>query len=348
MGITAKELSEILGISRSTISMVYNNKGCISEETRKMVLQAAKQYGYEFSRRQKVYVPPTIISYIIYTKHGNVVSDTDFFAHVLLGIDQEIKRLGYTLHVSYLSSRNDEETEKQLDTILHTRPNGIILLATEMNREDINAFKELKLPLVILDNYSDLDRSDCIAISNTQGAYNATRYLLDMGHTNIGHLASRVYIKNFDERAAGFKSAICDALTSGSVSSSVIEVGSTNETAYHDMCAYLEQHPDLPSAFFADNDIIASACMKALKDYGFSIPEDVSIIGFDDMPFCDMLDPPLSTMRVSKEFLGKAAVNLLERQLHGNPQNYVKVEISTELVERRSVMRIGNVFPIKC
>lgn len=345
MGITAKELAEILGVSRSTISMVYNNKDGISEETRNAVLHAAKQYGYEFTKKKKVYVSPTIIQYIVFMKHGNVVSDTDFFSHVLLGIDHEIKRLGYSLQISYFYGTDTEEVKKQLEAIKYVQPDGLILLATEMNREDINCFKALKLPLVILDNYTDTDRSDCITISNVQGAYNATHYLIQMGHTSIGHLSSKIRIKNFDERAEGFEAAVRSASAENDIRSCDIPVGSTSESAYCDMCDYLDQKPELPSAFFADNDIIASSCMKALKDHGFSIPDPISVIGFDDMPFCDMLDPPLSTMRVSKEALGKAAVALLDRQLYKKPENHIKIEISTELVERNSVKRLANKSP---
>ena len=337
MTITAKELAEKLGVSRSTISMVYNNNKGISEETRTMVLQAAQKYGYSHVQRKRVYEYPSAIQYIIFSKHGNVVSDTAFFASLLQGIDAESKRLGYMLHVSYFYGQ--ENFEDQMSAILNRHPTGLILLATEMDPEDLIPFKQTGLPLVILDSYVDADRSDCITINNVQSAYNATSHLIHRGHTYIGHLSSKITIKNFEERSDGFQASIQKHSSNGELRSVVVNVGSTSETAYADMRAYLDTAPELPTAFFADNDIIASACMKALKEYGYKIPEQISIIGFDDMPFCDMIDPPLTSMHVPKQMFGQRAVTMLDQQIHGNTSDHIKMEVSTTLIERKSVAR---------
>lgn len=335
MSITAKELAEKLGISRSTISMVYNNKKGISEETRTMVKQAAQKYGYQHVQRNRMYEYPSVIQYIICLKHGNVVSDTAFFANLLQGIDYESKRLGYVLHITYFYCH--ENIREQMKAILDNHPTGLLLLATEVDPEDLIPFKNSGLPLVVLDSYVDGDGSDCITISNIQGACNATSHLISCGHTFIGYLSSKVPIKNFEERARGFHIAIEKYASQKPVHSIVVRVGSTDETAYADMCSYLDTKPELPTAFFADNDIIASACIKALKEYGYKIPEQISIIGFDDMPFCNLLDPPLTSMRVPKQMFGQRAVSMLDQQIHGNVTDHIKMEISTTLIERKSV-----------
>ncbi len=335
MSITAKELAEKLGVSRSTISMVYNNKKGISEETRTMVKQAAQKYGYQHVQRNRMYEYPSVIQYIICLKHGNVVSDTAFFANLLQGIDYESKRLGYVLHITYFYCH--ENIREQMKTILDNHPTGLLLLATEVDPEDLIPFKGSGLPLVVLDSFVDGDGSDCITISNIQGARNATSHLISCGHTFIGYLSSKVPIKNFEERARGFHIAIEECASQKPLRSTVVKVGSTSETAYTDMCLYLDTKPELPTAFFADNDIIASSCIKALKEYGYKIPEQISIIGFDDMPFCDLLDPPLTSMRVPKQMFGQRAVSMLDQQIHGNVTDHIKMEISTTLIQRKSV-----------
>ncbi|MDE5909160.1 MAG: LacI family DNA-binding transcriptional regulator [Lachnospiraceae bacterium] len=335
MGITAKELAEKLGISRSTISMVYNNKKGISEETRTMVKQAAQKYGYQHVQRNRMYEYPSVIQYVIFVKHGNVVSDTAFFANLLQGIDYESKQLGYVLHITYFYCH--ENAREQMKAILDTHPTGLLLLATEMEPEDMVPFKESKLPLVVLDSYVDADGSDCITINNVQGAYHATSHLIRSGHINIGYLSSKVPIKNFEERSMGFHMAISEHDAKSPIHSMVVKIGSTSETAYEDMCRYLDTNPTLPTAFFADNDIIASSCIKALKEYGYKIPEQISIIGFDDMPFCNLIDPPLTSMRVPKQMFGQRAVSMLDQQIHGASADHIKMEISTTLVNRNSV-----------
>ena len=110
------------------------------------------------------------------------------------------------------------------------------------------------------------------------------------------------------------------------------------------MSAYLDTQPELPTAFFADNDIIAFSCMRALKEHGYRIPEDVSIVGFDDMPFCTIMSPALTTMSVSKEALGRAAIYLLDRRMNEKPAYHVKFELSTEL--RRFSKNAASLFMI--
>ena len=109
--------------------------------------------------------------------------------------------------------------------------------------------------------------------------------------------------------------------------------------AYNDMKAYLERSVELPTAFFADNDIIAFGCARALKEYGLRIPEDISIIGFDNTDLCEIMEPALSTMHVPKRRLGALAVDRLIAKINGETDETVKVELSTELIERDSVTR---------
>lgn len=111
--------------------------------------------------------------------------------------------------------------------------------------------------------------------------------------------------------------------------------------AYREMCGYLESSPELPTAFFADNDEIAIGAMKAMQEKGIRVPEDVSVIGIDDMPYCEVSTPRLTTMRVFKEKMGELAVERLMEIAKGEERAPVKVQVGTELVVRDSVKRIG-------
>lgn len=108
------------------------------------------------------------------------------------------------------------------------------------------------------------------------------------------------------------------------------------------MDTYLATQPVLPSAFFADNDNIASSCMVSLKKAGYRIPEDISIVGFDNMPFCSLTEPALTTMAVDKEQLGAFAVDFLIRRIEGWTGAVIKMEVKPHLVDRSSVCRIAG------
>lgn len=330
MGISSKELAEKLGVSPSSVSIALNGKPGISGKTREKILAAAEAYGLERPMRRASVSP--YINLVIYKKHGLVYGDTPFFSTVIEGIGKEVARLGYKLQISYFYG--NQNRDEQFKSLSLSQCAGIILLATEMLQEDIPLFETLTQPLVVLDNDFNLPDFDCVTINNLQGAYLATKYLLDCGHRKIGHLSSSVRIHNFDERTEGFLRAVaevsgCDFCT--------VMVFSAQEKAYEDMLLYLDGSPSLPTAFFADNDIIASACLRALVDRGYRVPEDVSLIGFDDMPFTYLMSPKLTTMHVSKETFGRWSVTRLIEKIQGDVDHSLKIALNSRLIIRDSV-----------
>jgi len=335
MALKVKDIADRLGVSQATVSLVLNNKPGVSEETRKKVLKFIEEMGYDTNILSK----PALkhngnIRFIVYKKHGKVVSDTPFFSALMEGIDSEARDSGYSLVVSYV---NEKDNKPEILRILQENPpEGIIILATEMVSEDVADFKRLGIPIVVLDNYFISEKLDTVIINNIEGAYEATKYIIKKGHTDIGYLSSKVHINNFLERREGFLKAIKE---SGLDFDPKFEykIGSTLEEAYQDMLVLLDNNPPIPSAFFADNDIIALGAVKALKQKGLKIPEDVSIVGFDDMPFCEMIEPSLTTVRVYKQKMGMIAVRRLRSKIEDEAEENVKIEIMTELIERNSV-----------
>ena len=337
MKITAKEFAAQIGVSQSTVSMVYNGKPGVSEQTKKLVLESAQKIGYVPKQKHRSASEARTIQYVIYKKHGSVVSETSFFSSLLQGLEARAKELGYTLIISYFYE--NMYAAEQTNALLGSAASGIVLLATEMEEQNLNPFLQLNKPLVILDSYIGGDKADSITINNAAGAFDAVSFLYKNGHRKIGYLSSRVKINNFSERAEGFYKALhaCPLADQHPI---VIPVGSTTESAYRDMKIYLNQGGKLPTAFFADNDIIAVSCIRALKEHGCRLPEDVSIIGFDDMPMCDLTEPPLTTIRVHKHLLGNLAVSLVDRRLKIEEPGNFHVEVSTQLVERSSVRKL--------
>ncbi len=337
MPLRIKDIANELNISYATVSLVLNNKPGISEETRQKVLKLVEEKGYSTNLLSKPALKNNRnIRFVIYKKHGKVVSDTPFFSALIEGIDQETRKEGYNVLVSYINEKDNIKMEV-LRIIEETPPDGILLLATEMKRQDLEPFKQLALPMVLLDSYFQHERYDTVIINNRQGAYEAVKYLVDCGHREIGHLSSSVWINNFDERKEGFHKALADYEIKLNKRHQ-FEVEPTMDGAYHDFLRALEAADTLPTAFFADNDIIAFGAIKALREKGYNIPREISIVGFDDMPFCEMIDPPLTTLQVYKQRMGRIAVKRLIERIEENPEEDIKVVVNTELVERKSVL----------
>lgn len=337
MNISAKELAKKINVSPATVSMVFNNKPGISNATRELVLKAAAQYGYDARKNSEVSVPASVIQLVTYKKHGQVVANTPFFSELTEGITQECLRQNCALHVSYVHEKYD--MREQIDALKDVHCVGLLLLATEMSPEDFDWFKNFKVPIVVLDAYYDNLDFDCVLINNIQGSFIATNYLIQCGHQKVGYLHSKVAISNFDERADGYYKA----LRANNMPTShpfVHRISPTSQEGYLDMVKILEGKPELADAYFADNDIIAAAAMKAFREFGYRMPEDISIIGFDDMPLCDMMVPALSTMNVRKKELGATAVRRLLDRISDNSRDNLKMSMATTLICRDSVKKM--------
>lgn len=332
MSISAKELAKKLNISAATVSMVLNNKPGISEKTRHTVMTAANKYGFDFSRLAQKSASSGSIQLVIYKKHGIVVTDTPFFSQLLEGIEQCCKNQNFSLQVTYFYE--NESCEEQIESIKKLGCDGILLLGTEMRLEDFEYFNNLNMPLVVLDTYFDELDFDFVTINNIKGTFNAAEYLISQGFDDIGYLQSSCEIANFTERFDGYRKAM--KKHNLKIKSEYIHsITPSLDGAYKDMKNISSSK--FAQAYIADNDLIAAGCMRALKEHGIKIPEDVSVIGFDNMPFCDIIEPPLSTLDVQKNEFGTIAVQQLIQRIQSRNNSYSRIQISPKLHIRKSI-----------
>lgn len=213
---------------------------------------------------------------------------------------------------------------------------GIILLGTELSAGICRRFLEASLPMVLLD--ASFDAIDCssVLINNVQGTYLATGYLIDRCNEQPGHLCSSYSIANFSERKTGFQKAVREHGMSVSKSLSH-ELAPSIEGAFSDMLEIIDSGTPLAKCYFADNDLIAIGAIKALKLRGYKIPDDIAIIGFDNISEGRILDPSLTTIDIPRRFMGQTAVDQLIRQMEDPASHTVKLQISTSLIKRFSV-----------
>ena len=335
MSITAKELAGRLGLSESAISLALNDKPGVSRATRRRVIDAAKEYGYDFSKKAIATVGKKgTICFVIYKKSGAVVGDTPFFSTLTDGINMGCRRLHYDCVIRYLYE--DDDIADQIYTLGSSQFSGIILLATEIDENSLKNFARLSVPIVVLDAYFEKLAFNFILINNIQGAFMATEYLIKKRHTQPGYLRSDYWISNFDQRADGFYKAIRAAGMS-TAKSQVLRLAPSQEGAYEDMKRHLASGERPVDCYFADNDLIAFGAVMALKEAGYRVPEDVAVVGFDDMPACEYMNPPLSTIMVPKLFMGETAATRIIQLIEGENSQPLKIEISTKLVRRKTV-----------
>ncbi|MFW6308665.1 MAG: LacI family DNA-binding transcriptional regulator [bacterium] len=335
MSVKLEDIAKKANVSVATVSLALNNKKGVSQKKKEQICDIAQDMGYSVKRKNENKAEKNI-RFIIYKRHGNVVTDTPFFARLIEGIQKKSREKNYDLSISHITY-SEKNKKNIIDNIANNKHEGLLLLATEMLKEDLKYFSNIKAPLVLVDSYFKNENYDFVLIDNFDGAYKATQYLIDNCHQEIGYLHSSVYINNFRDRKRGWVEALED--NNLSVKEKYIyRIKSTLNGAYRDMKNILNKSSvELPSAFFADNDIIALGAIKALKENNINVPEDISIIGFDDMPFCEISDPPLTTVRVYKEKFGELGLKRLIEKMEGADKIKQKIQIKTELIIRESV-----------
>ena len=327
-----KQISEITGFSAATISNALNNKKGVGKETSDTIFRVAREIGYIDASTV------TKIKLVIYKKNGLIIDDTPFFTLLINGFEQECSKSGYEMVISNLDSRNSNYKE-QVKQLISEPDSAVVLLGTELSKEDLKIYKEAQCPVLLLDYWSSDMFFSGVIINNEDSIRMAVNYLFANGHTEIGYLAGKFRILGFKQREAGYKHALQENGLDLK-QEYLISLSTTMNGAYKDMLDYLNKSTVLPTAFIADNDMIALGVMKALQEKGYRIPEDISIIGFDDLPFCEISSPRLTSVRVPKQEMGRLAVRKIIEIINGKDEVNTKIQVCTEFVERDSVKKL--------
>lgn len=334
MKASIKQISEITGFSSATISNALNNKKGVNKETAEKILEVARSIGYFADSSIKK------IRFVTFKSQGTVVNDSPFFSQLIEGVEDESRKFGLET-VFYNLDKRDEDYETRLQELLNDSSSALLILATEMSEDDAKAFMGAVSPVVMFDNWFEKYQFNAVLINNTDSVFSAVGYLAEMGHRDIGYLKGKFEIKNFYYRYQGYLRALtcCGCQVNPQYT---FTLGTTMEGAYEDMKKLLESNVKLPSAVFADNDMIALGAMRAFIEKGYKIPDDISIIGFDDLPFSMVSNPPLTTLKVPKHQMGNIAVRRLMEVIENDDKFKTKTQICNELIIRDSVKDLRN------
>lgn len=337
MSVTIKEIAERASVSIATVSLVLNNKPGVKETTRYKILNIAKELDYNLTQRNLLTNQnKQTIRFFQIAKHGHTVNrDHDIFiSDYVHGIHESAVKNGYNLEISTFMN---QEIEKVIVAIQSADIRGAVILGTELSEIDIEEIGSLPIPIIFIDSFFEHLDFNFVNMDNINSVFKIVSSLYDFGHREIGIIKTDVEVQNFRLREYGFNKAV-KKLGLELNKKHILSVDSTFHGAYRDMLQLLQNGNDLPTAFFSSNDIIAYGCIKALEEKGIKIPEDISIIGFDNLPLSSVMNPPLTTMQVSKQKIGEIAMSLL-RDCIDNKEDTptMKVLIGGKLICRNSV-----------
>lgn len=327
--VTMADVAREAGVSLMTVSRAINHKDGISESTRLRVQAIIERLGYH---------PSDIARSLVTARTGTiglVVIDNSnpFFSELARGVEHEAYAEGYNVFLC----NTEEDTERELAilrSLEEKRVDGVILCSSRLDESVLLAATQHEMAVVLINRRLAQQRFGSVGVDDVRGGCLATEHLLSRGHRAIGYLAGPKRSYSGQQRAAGYRIALQAAGIKPRAEwerhcSPVVESG--QKEAFH----LLKSRPEL-TALFCYNDLSAVGALHACADLGRRVPDDVAIMGFDDIPLAALVTPPLTTIRVPMYDLGSQAMRLLRQRIEGCADDCESVTVEPELVIRAS------------
>jgi LacI family transcriptional regulator len=312
---------------------VINNRGYVSEELRQHVLKVVEDLGYHPTRSARGLASKTSgnIGFILREDHFSKAEP--FYTKVFLGAEFAARDLKYYLLLTTVAARF---TEADLPRFLHERNVDGVIIAGKVDLQLLDRIGNFGLPVLLVDFEVKRQRYPAVLIDNRGGARAGVTHLLSLGHRDIAFVGGDVDHPSIAERLLGYRETLSDFGIKASKSFVETSELNTNTSSGAGAMARLLDRRPLPTAVFAANDAMAIGCMQEVRKAGLRVPDDISIVGFDDIETSVLVQPRLTTLRVRKEDLGRHAVEQLVGIMLNGITNVTTTHVPVELIVRES------------
>ncbi|EMK6855556.1 substrate-binding domain-containing protein [Vibrio cholerae] len=332
---TMKDIARLAGVSTSTVSHVINKSRFVSDEIAERVNNAAQQLNYApsaLARSLKMNRTKTIGMLV-------TTSTNPFFGEVVKGVERSCYHQGYNLILCNTEGDN-QRMKASINTLLQKRVDGLLLMCSTLEGERLDVFDRYPdIPIVVMDWGPILFASDKIQDNSLQGGYMAAKHLIECGHKEIGCITGPLIRHQAQMRYEGYKRALAEAGIAINPDW-IVESDFECEGGYQAF-EKLYERGKLPSALFVSNDMMAMGVIQAANQRGLRVPDDLSLIGYDDVHIAKFMTPALTTIHQPKYRLGKAAVDTLLYRLENPDTTAQVVQLEPTLVVRNSVRKLG-------
>lgn len=341
--VTIKDIAKIANVSISAVSLALNNKPGISNETREKILKIAQETGYIHKSLRQDHVPAqeknNVIHFVACTNQGIIIEHFEqlpFFTKLISHISEYLFSKGYSMMITPINLDNLYEEMRQFSEQNGRR--GVLLLGTDLTERQISFIARHQPDLVVLDTCFETLNVDFVNMNSMLGAYQAANYLIGLGHKRIGYIQSNFRIRNFDLRKEGFLSALREhqiPMLDRDYFSVVPTIISTSQESLKR--EIVKRIDDMPTALFCESDYIAISVIKSLHELNIKVPDDISVIGFDNIHEASIITPELTTVHVYADKMASLAVDriieLTEEKSGGHKMKYI---VDTDIYERNS------------
>jgi LacI family transcriptional regulator len=330
--LTLEDIARLAGVSRSTVSRVVNNRPNVSEEVRKRVLEVIQSTGYHphLAARSLASQRSWMIGLVLPHSVSSIFTDP-YFPHLIQGIAQACNQHDYTLGLFLLNAEEDEEKifpRVSRKGIL----DGVIVQTGHHGEPMVGRLIDSAIPLVVVGRPFQPKAVSYIDVDNVNAAHNAVTHLIRLGYQRIGTIAGPSESTVGIDRRDGYLKALTERGKSKDPAL-IVEGDFTESGGYYAMKELLNATPD---AVFAASDIMAVGAMRAVREAGLRVPDDVAFVGFDDLPLPNSPDPPLTTVRQPILQFSTSAVEILLDLIENGVEPPRRVIMTTDLIIRES------------
>lgn len=326
---TMKDIARLAGVSTSTVSHVINGSRFVSDEMRQKIEKVVKELNYK----------PSLVARSLKIKETNTIgmlvtaSSNPFFAEVIRQVERYCERHNY--HLLLVNTDGEAQNlKKHLDRLLRKQVDGLLLMCAEPMELEEDLLANIALPMVIIDWWNQPLNADKVHENSELGGYLATNSLIQAGFTEIAIITGELFKPLAMQRLNGYKRSLLEHHLP-IYPEWIIEGQFSFQTGLEKGLQLLSQTPR-PKAIFAMSDSIALGLYQAVWQLGLNIPQDVAIIGYDNIELSQYLAPPLSTIHQPKARLAKNAVELLIARIKNPDKPFVEIELQPELIQRQS------------
>ncbi len=325
---TIAQIAQIAGVSVPTVSKVLNERADVAQQTRARVEKLIEEYGFVRNRAARA---------LRKGKTGLIDLtlprlDDEYFLPILDGVSQVLHDAGMRLVLTSTNYQPEAEV-RWIETVTDHSTDGILLVLP--SDAVIDHLERSGLPYVLIHNQGDqLHNVPSVRITSWEGGFVATQYLIGLGHKRIAYIGKTSLARDAIERIAGYRAA----LHAGHLPlDPALEcAGDFQESDGYHATRSLLALPDPPTAIFAGNDRQAAGVYRALHELGLTVPDDISVIGFDNLPYTEIMNPALTTVHAPRLELGRTAATMLLRLINGETLEMTRVVLPTEFVKRQS------------
>lgn len=331
---TIAQIASAAGVSIPTVSKVLNGRLDVSPATREHIEQVIEEYGFVRNRaaralgKGKTGLVDLVVPRL----------DDDYFFSIVQGVEQALKETGVRLVLTSTHYKADEEFE-WIDTVTDRSSDGVLLVLP--SDEAIQRLSQHEIPFVVIHNQGGQPAVvPTVTITSWDGGFAATNHLISLGHRRIAYIGKNISAMDAIERFAGYRTAL--EVAALPLDPALQCEGSFSTEDGYQATKALMALPEPPTAIFAGNDHHAIGVYRALYELGISVPHQVSVIGFDNLAYTELMNPALTTVHVPRIEMGRAAVAMLLKLIAGEDPDFSLVTLPTRLVERESCAPLAN------